>query len=45
MKDPQLKLKLDTLVQLIRQQIELQEQLLITLRSHHEDARKMWEMD
>jgi len=45
MKDAQLKLKLDTLVQLIRQQIELQEQLLITLNSHHKDARKMWDLD
>ena len=45
MTDPQLKLKLDTLVRLIRQQIDLQEQLLITLRSHHEDARKMWDLD
>ena len=45
MNDAQFRLNYETIVALMKQQIELQEQLLITLNSHHADARKMWEMD
>ena len=45
MNEAQYRLNYETVVALMKQQIELQEQLLITLNSHHADARKMWEMD
>ena len=45
MNDAQKKLHYETIVGLMKQQIELQEQILITLNSHHDDARKMWKID
>ena len=37
--------KFDKMIELMKQQIELQEQILTTLNSHHEDARKAWGKD
>ena len=45
MNDAQYRLNYETVVALMKQQIELQEQLLITLKSHHADARKAWNID
>ena len=45
MNDAQERLQYETIVGLMEQQIELQEQILITLNSHHDDARKMWNID
>ena len=45
MNDAQKKLHYETIVGLMKQQIELQEQILITLNSHHDDARKAWGKD
>jgi len=45
MNDAQERLQYETIVGLMKQQIELQEQILITLNSHHDDARKMWNLD
>ena len=45
MNEAQYRLNYETVVALMKQQIELQEQLLLTLRSHHADARKAWKID
>ena len=45
MNEAQFRLMYETVVGLMKQQIELQEQILTTLNSHHDDARKMWNID